>query len=226
MEVADLAVDTNAFDGTTRECFQATLAEADPRDQAAALREILEIYPPPDAPVPDRPRFRTESLHREIRAWISRLETGEAIVRVDLPSASAIVRRALADADSLIRTTGPQSAVDRVHTAMHGYLHNLCAEANISVSAQRPTMGQLFKALRAEHPALADLGMRADDVARMLGSMASILDALNPVRNSASVAHPNEQLICEAEAVLVVNSVRTMLAYLEKRRTLAATITP
>ena len=52
----------------------------------------------------------------------------------------------------------------------------------------------------------------------MLGSMASILDALNPVRNKASVAHPNAELVGEVEAVLVVNLVRTMLGYLEQRR--------
>ncbi len=119
-----------------------------------------------------------------------------------------MVRRALDDASILLRTSGPQSAVDRVHTAMHGYLHTLCNEAQISIGA-RPTMNQLFKELRSAHPALADVGVRGGDVNRVLGSMATILDALNPVRNNASVAHPNEQLIGEAEATLVINTVRT-----------------
>jgi len=52
----------------------------------------------------------------------------------------------------------------------------------------------------------------------VLGSMASILDALNPVRNNASVAHPNEELVGDSEAVLVINTVRTMLSYLESKR--------
>jgi Abortive infection C-terminus len=121
-----------------------------------------------------------------------------------------------------MRTSGPQSAVDRLHTAMHGYLHSLCDEAGIT-HGDRPTMNQLFKALRAGHPGLADLGARPEEVTRVLGSMASILDALNPVRNNASVAHPNEQLIGEPEALLVINTVRTLLSYFEsKRRQLAA----
>jgi hypothetical protein len=217
MEVCDLHVDTNAFQGTTRACFEETLFQASASHQAAALRAILEDYPPSATADPAHPKFRTTAVHREILAWISRLETGQVAIEVDLISASDVVRRALDDADILIRKSGPQSAVDRVHTAMHGYLHSLCKEAGIA-HGDRPTMNQLFKVIRVNHPALADMGVRGDEVSRVLGSMASILDALNPVRNNASVAHPNEQLVGEPEAVLVINTVRTMLSYLESKR--------
>jgi hypothetical protein len=217
LEVCDLVVSTSAFAGTTRECFEATLSEASAKDQAAVLRAILEDYPPLDAPDATQPRFRTDKLHREILAWTSRLETGSASVEIGLLTPSETVRRALEDADNLMRTSGPQSAVDRVHTAMHGYLLSLCADAGIA-RGERPTMNQLFKALRAEHPSLSDLGVRSADVAKMLGSMAAILDALNPVRNNASMAHPNSALIGQAEAVLVINTVRTLLTYLEAKQ--------
>lgn len=217
LEVCDLSVGTAAYAGTTRECFEDTLFQLAPRDQAAVLRAILEDYPPLEAPDPDQPKFRTEKLHREILSWISRLETGTTSVEVALLSASETVRRALDDADNLMRTSGPQSAVDRVHTAMHGYLLSLCDDAGIAHGA-RPTMNQLFKALRAEHPSLRILGARGGDVAKMLGSMASILDALNPVRNNASMAHPNTALVGEAEAILVINTVRTLLTYFEAKQ--------
>jgi hypothetical protein len=48
--------------------------------------------------------------------------------------------------------------------------------------------------------------------------MATILDSLNPVRNNASVAHPNNELIGKPEAMLVINTVRTLLSYLESKR--------
>ena len=217
MEACDLHVDTSAFNCTTRECFEQTLLSARARDQAAALRSILEEYPRPDEPDPASPRFRTAALQREIINWTTRLETGETVVDVELLSASDIVRRAISDADSLMRTSGPQSAVDRVHTAMHGYLHSLCEGAGLPHD-DRATMNQLFKSLRAGHPALADLGSRSDDVARVFGSMATILDALNPVRNNGSVAHPNAALVGEPEAMLVVNTVRTLLSYFESKR--------
>lgn len=217
LEACDVAVSTAAFAGTTRECFEQTLFGATPRDQAAVLRAILEDYPPLEEPDPSQPKFRTGKLHREILSWISRLETGATSVEVALLSASETVRRALDDADNLMRTSGPQSAVDRLHTAMHGYLLSLCDDAGIA-HGDRPTMNQLFKALRAEHPSLTNLGVRSDDVAKMLGSMATILDALNPVRNNASMAHPNSSLVGEAEAVLVINTVRTLLTYLEAKQ--------
>ena len=47
--------------------------------------------------------------------------------------------------------------------------------------------------------------------------MGAILDALNPVRNRASVAHPNPSLLEQHEAMLVVNSTRTILHYLDSK---------
>ncbi len=217
LELCDVYVDTSSFEGTTRECFEKTIYEVSAAHQAVALRALLEDYPPLKEADPDSPRFRSAELHREILGWISRLETGQVVVEVAIRSASEIVQRALDDAANLMRTSGPQSAVDRVHTAMHGYLHSLCDEVGVALEG-RPTMNQLFKALRTTHPALADVGAREEEVKKILGSMATILDALNPVRNNASVAHPNRDLVGEAEANLVINTVRTLLSYLEAKR--------
>ncbi len=79
-------------------------------------------------------------------------------------------------------------------------------------------MNQLLKAIRANHPSLADLGARPGEITKILGAMATIFDSLNPVRNNASVAHPNEELIGEPEAMLVINTVRTLIGYLETKR--------
>ena len=129
MELCDKYVNTSSYEGTTRACFEETLFEASAKEQGLALRAILEEYPSLDAADPARPKFRTPSFRQEIGNWISRLETGQVVVGIDLVSASEIVRRALDDADVLTRTSGPQSAVDRVHTAMHGYLKGLCDSA-------------------------------------------------------------------------------------------------
>jgi hypothetical protein len=56
-----------------------------------------------------------------------------------------------------------------------------------------------------------------NDITRVLHAMATILDALNPVRNRATVAHPNEMLLDEPEAMLVINTVRTLLHYLDAK---------
>jgi hypothetical protein len=66
---------------------------------------------------------------------------------------------------------------------------------------------------------LKDLGPRSDDIERVLNSFGNVLDALNPLRNQASVAHPNESLLGEAEARLVLNGAKTILAYLDEKLT-------
>ena len=73
----------------------------------------------------------------------------------------------------------------------------------------------MLKKLRLEHPGLRDLGPRANDIETVMKASGSILDALNPVRNSASVAHPNPALLGREEAQLVINVGRSLLVYLD-----------
>jgi hypothetical protein len=51
----------------------------------------------------------------------------------------------------------------------------------------------------------------------MLRGLAQIVDAMNPVRNNSSLAHPNENLIEEPEAMLAANAVRSLLHYLNMK---------
>ena len=129
-------------------------------------------------------------------------------------STAAATSRALNDAERLLQTNGPVSAIDRVHTALHSYLRELCREAGAEVEGADGTT-VLWKRLRAVHPALAKTGPHAEHVGRVVGGIATILDAFNPVRNHASLAHANEALLGDAEAMLVVNAARTILHYLD-----------
>jgi len=160
--------------------------------------------------------IRTKKIHDEILGWICRLSTGAAVTVAPLRLTSAVVERALLDAEKLMAITGATSGVDRAHTALHGYLLQVCSHAAIPVGAE-PNLTQPFKALRVQHPAFKDLGARSDDVTRLLGAMATIVDVLNPLRNKASVAHPNQKPLEEPEALLVINSVRTLLNYLDSK---------
>lgn len=147
----------------------------------------------------------------------TQLETGVAVSVTSPAVTSEVVRRALADADALLKSDGgPTSAVDRLHTALHGHLIAVCSEAGIPHSAT-DSAAKLLKALRANHPRLRDLGPRSQDIEKILFSCANILDSLAPVRNQASVAHPNEALLSRDEALLVVNVSRTMLQYLDAK---------
>lgn len=206
----DLDIDPYKYEGTTRHRFTTILTDASPDVQARILQGILDRYPVGSSPA------RTQALRDEIVGWIRRLTTGAAVSPPSLKVTSAVVERALNDAEKLMGTTGAPSGVDRVHTALHGYLIQVCADAGIATGSD-PSLTQLFKLLRTQHPAFRDLGPRADDMARVLNSLASVVDALNPLRNKASVAHPNADLLADPEAMLVINTVRTLLHFLDSK---------
>jgi len=210
-EYCDLSVDLSPFEGTTRETFMSALASLSPRDQAKVLSGVIERFPPDE---PGAPASRP-ATHAVLLAYIERLESGPLIAGITPQITSEAVLRALQDAENLISTSGPTSAVDRVHTVLHGYLIAVCAGAGIGYG-DRQTMVALLRKL-AEHPSLADLGPRSQDIKTVLNASASILDALLPVRNQGSMAHPNAELLGEPEARLIINVGRTLLNYLDAK---------
>ena len=213
-EYCDLSVDLSPFEGTTRETFMAALASLSPRDQAKVLRGVIERFPPDE---PGAPASRPATVAVLLR-YIERLESGPLIASQTPQITSDVVLRALQDAENLIsnQTSGPTSAVDRVHTVLHGYLIAVCEGAGIAYG-ERQTMVALLRKLEAEHPSLTDLGPRSQDIKTVLNASASILDALLPVRNQGSMAHPNAELLGEPEARLIINVGRTLLNYLDAK---------
>lgn len=131
-------------------------------------------------------------------------------------SASEIVERALADADNLLHSSGPISCVDRLHTALHGYLRALCVDAGLTGLEGIPVTS-LFKQLRAAHPSFQHLGAQDKNIDRILNGFSSVIDALNTIRNNASIAHPNDALLGETEAALAVNVIRTLFHYISAK---------
>jgi hypothetical protein len=132
---------------------------------------------------------------------------------------STAVRRAVQDARTLLESgAGATSAVDRVHTALHGYLTERCRRLGLVVAKTGPrdSMASLFKKLRKAHPAFTNVP-HADDIAVIAQSLASAMDRMDKLRNNASVAHPNEDLLDEPEARLAVDSVWAILSYLDAR---------
>jgi hypothetical protein len=73
------------------------------------------------------------------------------------------------------------------------------------------------KKLRENHPGLITVGPRADEINRVLYSMAATLDALTVLRNNATPAHPNDALLGNHEALLAINAGRTIFAYIDSR---------
>lgn len=138
----------------------------------------------------------------------------EAVTAPVLKVTSSTVERALTDVENLIRTNGPTSSVDRVHTALHAYLIAVCKEAEIE-HGDKVSIMELFSLLRNRHPTLQYLGPRTDDVVVVLRSLSKVIDKLNTVRTS--LAHPSDQPLNEPEAFLMINAARTVLHYLDAK---------
>jgi hypothetical protein len=134
-EYCDLDIDPFVHNGTTRERFIEVLERADARTQATILSGILEKYPV------GSDDLRTPESYQHVQELIARC-LGDADVGVPaLRISSDVVRRAIADADTLMETSGPTSAVDRVHTALHGYLKAACDESEIAHPLETPEPG-------------------------------------------------------------------------------------
>jgi hypothetical protein len=213
-EYCDLDIDPFDYPGTTtRERFLSVISSITPRDQANVIRGVIERFPVGAAQAPET---RTAEERDGLLEIAARLERHPGVPAPETRMTSDVVDRALTDAERLIETSGPTSAVDRVHTALHGYVRLQCRAAGVSYE-QGDSITALLRKLRAGDPRLQDVGPRADEVTRVLNSFGAILDAMNTLRNQASVAHANEELLEEAEAHLVVNAGHSILAYLDAR---------
>lgn len=211
----DLSLDAESFPGkTTKERFIAILGSVEARDQAAILLGIARRFP-----VGSEVQ-RTAMAQQRLLALAKRCK---AVAAVDGTSAPVIssdtVQRAIAEANTLLTSHGPASAIDRVHTALHGYLRTVCRKHEIDTSSlpADPRIIHYFKTLRAQHPQLRDLGVQDEAVRSIFHALGNIIDQLDPIRNRGSLAHANETLVERDEALLVINATRAVMQYLDAK---------
>lgn len=213
-EYCNLDIDPSKYEGTTRERFIQILKSSSPDAQAKIVRGVLERFPV-TAEV-GKPPTRTQEMYDELLEIAKKLEGASPVAAPDPKTTSVIVERAINDVETLLQSNGAISGIDRIHTALHGYLQAVCDKEKIAYEKD-DSMAKLFKSLRQNHPALQNLGTRSQDIERVFQSFSNILDALNPIRNNASVAHPNNNLLEKDEAMLVINAARTLLNYLDAK---------
>jgi hypothetical protein len=198
------------FPGTNKDRFQAILESAEPRGQAKIIRGILKRHTVGSSP------DRTQQLHDELIRLAQRLETGAGVTNPSPVYTSEFVRRTLSEVEHAVTSERETGGVDRIHSAMHGYLQAVCRAAGISFS-DGARVDELFSVIRARHPAFSRTAPRAAETTAICRAMAQVLVVLNPIRNDGSMAHPTEQLIEPIEATLVINAVRTILHYVDAK---------
>lgn len=210
----DVNISPAGYEGTTRQRFFTILESSNPQTQAKILRGVLKKFPVENFPA-EQYELKAKAAN-EILEIIRRLESSQAVSTEKLYITNTTVERAIQDTKILIVKSGATSGVDRIHTALHGYLIEVCRQAEIPVS-KAETLTQVFRKLKSFHPALQNTGTRQDDIDQIINSFSNALDKLNPIRNMASLAHPNESLLAEDEAMFVVNSAQTVLNYLNRK---------
>jgi AbiJ N-terminal domain 5/Abortive infection C-terminus len=171
------------------------------------LRLLVEY-----APITEWLRKNDGGSYHELGAEVSGMEVQHFEPQTTTDSG----HQALADAQALLHTRGPGSAVDRIHTGLHAFLKAACDDATIPYPDD-PSANQLLKLLLEHHPSLKDFGPRSDDIRRMIRTSASIVDSLGTLRNQASLAHPNEEILGHEEALFVINLARSLLRFLDAK---------
>jgi Abortive infection C-terminus len=144
-------------------------------------------------------------------------DNADAVSTPTLEITSVVVERALLDFETLLKSNGAVSGIDRVHTALHGYLIAVCKDANIPTN-DNADVTTLFNLVRQQH-AKFQTKPTGTETQKMLRGLAQIVDTMNPVRNHGSLAHPNDKLLEEPEAMLAANAVRSLLHYLNMKLT-------
>ena len=173
------------------------------------------MIPPPEEPIDDE-RTKKIKVHKELLEVTSRLEADGQVQTPKIEQTSEVVFEALKDAEILLQSSGPKNAVDRAHTALHGYIKKLCSDRGESLPSN-PSLTDAFKVLREKLPEFRAVIPHDNEAKRVFGSLSSALDSLNTIRNRGTLAHPNELLLEGAEAMLFINLSRAVLAYIETK---------
>jgi hypothetical protein len=79
-------------------------------------------------------------------------------------------------AETLIKSHGPSSGFDGVHTALHGYLEAACKDVDIEFS-EDASITTLFSLLREKHPSLILVDADEPLALKILRSLSKIIDA-------------------------------------------------
>lgn len=214
----DLDIDASAYRSkgmSTLRAFIQILKDSEPREQAKIIRGVFAMIPPPEV-ASDAESRRKIVLHKELLAVAARLEADGQVDTPKIQNTSEVVLEALQDAEALLKTRGPKSAVDRAHTALHGYLKKLCLDRGERIPANS-SLTAVFKALRERFPEFSAIIPHDTEAKRIFGSMASALDSLNTIRNRGTLAHPNDLLLEAPEAMLYINLSKAVLAYIESK---------
>lgn len=190
----------SAHDGVTkRERLVIALEEATPRQQADILDGLLKWSKRGTATPPSS---RTPALEQKIRRWMRDLRGSSSRPMVNARSLPDIAREAISDLEVLCADGKFDHAVDRLHTALHAVLKEAARDLG-RVPSKKEGPEELWALVRKNHKAFLHLPKNGPPAAAV-STVGKFLNALNDIRNKASLAHANDHLIDPRSARPVV----------------------
>lgn len=145
------------------------------------------------------------------------LENSDDIkIRIDfsqIASKSDTIRKAINDSEMFLREGKYDSAVDRIHTAFHGYLRALLSDHGVPFDSE--DIPALFSKLHNFYGNTIQPPDVAERIKKILRSGGGMITAINELRNNNTVVHPNDNLINKREAELVIRLVNAITDYVE-----------
>lgn len=128
---------------------------------------------------------------------------------------TSTIKASLSDADSFMNAGRFDSALDRIHTAFHGYLRKLLTDYEVPY-VESDSIPQLYAKLHSFYGTRIQPPKVGDLVKTAMRSAAGIISVLNDARNRHTVSHPNTELIQQREAKLVIQMIKLMVDYIEE----------
>ncbi|GED33481.1 abortive infection family protein [Brevibacillus centrosporus] len=220
-----LDIDPSGLSGTTRERFISILSSQDGRDQAKILRGVIEKFPLSyfedqleGEIITKNEMSRKRELHEKILRWIDELSDNDLVILDDLTYDFDFVRQALDQCETLITAHSYSSAVDRAHTALHGYLKEQCKLAQLEITETNPKIQDYWSKMKLEHPKFSvDVKEHQKPINHIVNAISKVLDNVNEIRNKRTFSHPNDEVLDEEEARLVINLARAILQYVDNK---------
>ena len=128
-------------------------------------------------------------------------------------SLTEVISKAIADAELLMSQGKYDSAFDRVHTAFHGYLRKVLENRGVSYE-ESDTLSQLYNRLHTDISSRFGSVPISELIKTTMRSASGVITSINDLRNRHSLAHPNDDLLKESEAIFVIKLIKDLSDYI------------
>lgn len=130
-------------------------------------------------------------------------------------SLTAVISKAISDAELFMQQGKYDSAFDRIHTAFHGYLRKVLDNKGVSYE-ESDTLSQLYTKLHDKIESEISSPDIAELVKKTIRSSSGSIAAINEMRNKHSLVHPNTSILDKREALFAIKIVKDVTDYINE----------